>query len=394
MKKTIVSIAAASFLMFSPLVTDNIAEASSTVIYTNQVSPLQGTYKVVTQATLRRGASTGYAVTITAPVGATLTATDQITLNNVHWTKVRYNGHHSWTQTSNLTKVEVQQTSNSTALQSYKAQYKFNTTSVIRRGASTSYASVATIASGTIVTTEYKITINGVEWKRVLANGKSGWVEASKLTAYTAPVAKASSSSAMTSLTGTFKTLHNTNLRRGASTGYAVVTTVPAGATVTATDQITINGETWYRVKYGAHHAWLLSSLVTKVTTQQASAPAASGSKVVEVGLSLLGTPYRFGGTTTAGFDCSGFTQYVYKQAGKSITRSTGTQYAESTPTTNPQPGDLVFFANTYKPGISHVGIYIGNKKMVHSGGSKAEIIDLKSNPYWSKHIHSYRSIN
>lgn len=393
MKKTIVTIAAASFLMFSPLVTENIAEASTTIVYTNQVSPLQGTYKVSTQAPLRRSATTGAAVIVNAPVGATLTATDQITLNNVHWTKVRFNGHHSWTQTSNLSKVEVAQTSNSTALQNHVAKYKFNTTSPIRRGATTSYASVATVASGTVVTSEYKITINGVEWKRVIANGRSGWVEASKLSTYTAPAAQTSVSNKMTAMSGTFKTLHNTNLRRGATTAYAVITRVPAGATVTATDQITINGETWYRVKYGSHHAWLLSSLVSQVTTQQASAPAANGSKIVDVGLSLLGTPYRFGGTTTAGFDCSGFTQYVYKQAGKSITRSTGTQYAESTPTSNPQPGDLVFFANTYKAGISHVGIYIGNNKMVHSGGSKAEIIDLKSNPYWSKHLHSYRSI-
>src|SRR5690606_10187695 len=106
------------------------------------------------------------------------------------------------------------------------------------------------------------------------------------------------------------------------------------------------------------------SSSVAKVSN------TASASTIVSKALALKGIPYKFGGTTTAGFDCSGFTQYVFKQAGKSISRTTTTQFAESTTVSTPQAGDLVFFANTYRAGISHVGIYIGNNQFVHAGGS------------------------
>lgn len=98
-------------------------------------------------------------------------------------------------------------------------------------------------------------------------------------------------------------------------------------------------------------------------------------SKVVSIGLSLQGMPYKWDGTTPAGFDCSGFLLYAYKQAGKST----------------PQPGDLVFFVNTYRPEISHAGIYIGNNQFVHSGGSKAEVVSL-DNSYWDPKFHSFRS--
>lgn len=91
-------------------------------------------------------------------------------------------------------------------------------------------------------------------------------------------------------------------------------------------------------------------------------------SDVVDYALSYVGSRYRFGGSSPKGFDCSGFVMYVYKAAGVSLPHSSFSQYASGTAITKSdlQPGDLVFFS-TYTRGASHVGIYIGDGKIVHA---------------------------
>ena len=85
----------------------------------------------------------------------------------------------------------------------------------------------------------------------------------------------------------------------------------------------------------------------------------------------LIGAPYRYGGTTPAGFDCSGFTQYVYHHTGggKPLQRTAQAQYyqAKRIAQSDAQPGDLVFFHETSSPGsaVYHVGIYDGGTNMV-----------------------------
>lgn len=93
----------------------------------------------------------------------------------------------------------------------------------------------------------------------------------------------------------------------------------------------------------------------------KAAAPVvnrAPASGVLGIASGLSGIPYRWGGTTTGGFDCSGFTQYVFRQAGISLPRTAGQQRAATAYVSNPVPGDLVFF------GTYHVGIYAGNGMM------------------------------
>ena len=193
----------------------------------------------------------------------------------------------------------------------------------------------------------------------------------------------------------TYKFKYATNVRRDAGTSHGVIKVASKGATATVTKSATIGSGKWFKVRTGGTHGWVHSSLVTKSSGSgvvQASAKTASvsSSAVVSKALALKGIPYRFGGTTTAGFDCSGFVQYAFKQAGKSVSRTTLSQYAQSYKVSSPRPGDLVFFANTYRPGISHVGIYIGNNQFVHSGGSKAEVKSLNG-PYWGAKFHSFR---
>jgi cell wall-associated NlpC family hydrolase len=117
-------------------------------------------------------------------------------------------------------------------------------------------------------------------------------------------------------------------------------------------------------------------------------APAAAPPRVVAVAQQMVGTPYRYGGNTPRGFDCSGLVHYSYTQAGRTVPRSTGAQYSGSrtVPYAQRAPGDLLFFHIDGKP--SHVGIYLGNGRFVHapSSGKKVEYASL-SNDYWSKRL-------
>ncbi|MFN8097598.1 MAG: C40 family peptidase [Dermatophilaceae bacterium] len=96
-------------------------------------------------------------------------------------------------------------------------------------------------------------------------------------------------------------------------------------------------------------------------TPSTPSTPAHGG--VLGIAASLLGIPYVYGGATPAGFDCSGFTMYVFGQVGISLPRTAAGQQAAATPVSNPQPGDLVFFGYP----AYHVGIYAGGGMMYDS---------------------------
>lgn len=124
--------------------------------------------------------------------------------------------------------------------------------------------------------------------------------------------------------------------------------------------------------------------------------PTANGqaiyNKTVEVANTLVGTPYLYGGNTPVGLDCSGFIFYAFNQGGLKIGRasSEGYFYGNTTHVENPVPGDLVFFENTYKEGISHMGIYLGDNKFIHAGTDGVEVSDVTYS-YWSSKLVAYK---
>jgi cell wall-associated NlpC family hydrolase len=103
-----------------------------------------------------------------------------------------------------------------------------------------------------------------------------------------------------------------------------------------------------------------------KYTPSRGAAPVSSNA-IVAYASNFLGTPYKWGGTTPAGFDCSGFTQYVYKHFGINLGRSTYNQISDGYAVSRDelQPGDLVFYGRGGSP--SHMGIYVGNGMYIHS---------------------------
>lgn len=100
----------------------------------------------------------------------------------------------------------------------------------------------------------------------------------------------------------------------------------------------------------------------------------------------VIGVSYKTGGTTTSGFDCSGFTSYVYKKLGLTLPRTSTAQYKVGTAVSksNLKAGDLVFF-NTSGRGISHVGVYVGDGKFAHSSTSRGVMISPLSQSYYAK---------
>jgi len=106
--------------------------------------------------------------------------------------------------------------------------------------------------------------------------------------------------------------------------------------------------------------------------------------RVVQTSLSYQGVPYVFGGTTPNGFDCSGFTRYVFAQAGIYLPRSADEQYevGRAVSYSRLQAGDLVYFS-TYESGASHVGIYLGNGQFISATSSRGIAIARLDSGYW-----------
>ncbi|QFF98463.1 LysM peptidoglycan-binding domain-containing protein [Psychrobacillus glaciei] len=132
--------------------------------------------------------------------------------------------------------------------------------------------------------------------------------------------------------------------------------------------------------------------IISGATTSSSSTSTSSsvGNNIVSVAKQYLGAKYVFDGASPNGFDCSGFITYVYNKAGISTSRlSAAGFYNASTPISKPKIGDLVFFSNTYKSGISHIGIYIGDNKMIAASGYFVQISDIDG-AYWENHFTGF----
>lgn len=212
----------------------------------------------------------------------------------------------------------------------------------MRTGPSTSYSAIGKSALGDLA---YIIGINR-QWYKVIWNDRICYIRSDYLTLTETPYEnRASSKSPLF-------------FRKGSSTGTAV--------SVTA-------------LKNSANY-------IGASTRAEA---------ILSTAKSYIGVPYLWAGTTPKGFDCSGFVQYVFKANGISLNRTAATQYAHGTyvAKSDLQAGDLVFFQNTYKVGISHVGIYIGDGKFIHCSSSKGVTISDLSSAYYVAHYYGARRI-
>lgn len=276
----------------------------------------------------------------------------------------------------------------------------------LRSGPSTSTATLAYASQGEYVI----ITGKTGSWYQVSFNLKTGYMHEDHLSTYT----RRNVELGYGSVNG-----NKVNVRSGPSTSYSSLTRANSGEKAYI---IGFNNQ-WYKVVFDTHVGYIRSDYLdlTEIpyenkasqkdpiffvngqsTGVTPSASALNGSNtstirqnIVADAKKLLGIPYVWGGTTTKGFDCSGFVQYVLKQNGISMPRTTTEQYQIGTYVTKSalQPGDLVFLQNTYRAGISHVGIYIGDGKMIHASSSKGVVTSDLSSSYYTQHYYGSRRV-
>lgn len=264
------------------------------------------------------------------------------------------------------------------------------------------------------------------DWYKVNYNLQTGYMHASYLSVLT----KENAELGYGEVTGS-----GVNLRSGPATSYGKVATANSG------DKCYILGlnEGWYKVIYGDRICYIRSDYLklteipyenqasantpkfyrqgkstgvapsaaalngTAGSSSSASAPSVSGSAIVTEAQKYLGTPYVYGGASPSGFDCSGFTMYVYSQHGYSLPHSATSQWQSGIGTkvysiSALQPGDLVFFNDPSRnagKACSHAGIYVGGGQFIHSSSSRSNgviISDLTSgyyNTYFVGGIHA-----
>ena len=135
------------------------------------------------------------------------------------------------------------------------------------------------------------------------------------------------------------------------------------------------------------------------VVSELKSRRSGGQSRLLRVVDSYLGVPYKWGGTTRKGMDCSAFTRAIYRETyGMELPRTSKQMYQLGRGIRTKRdlkPGDLVFFKNTYSgPGISHVGIYVGQGRFAHASSSQGGVITDLGNPYFQKRYAGGRRLD
>jgi cell wall-associated NlpC family hydrolase len=127
------------------------------------------------------------------------------------------------------------------------------------------------------------------------------------------------------------------------------------------------------------HHAAVMVRFAHRVLSRA----SLIAQRLTKSALRFLGVPYVFGGTSTAGFDCSGYVQHVFAMIGIHLPRTADAQFYAERRTHKLRAGDLVFF-QTYTIGPSHVGIYLGRGRFVHASSSHGVMVSSLNDPYWA----------
>ena len=234
---------------------------------------------------------------------------------------------------------------------------------------------------GEIITTLPQDTMvavlnNSSSWYKVVANGKEGYVSSEYLTGSLTTDFSLGSAKIVCDTTVNFRSQPNTSS--------SVLASLRNGTVVSVTG---VQGG-WFKVTYNGQKGYVHPDYLSFSNVQGSGSTGSSGSSsitppsnsvsyngssekraaVLEYAAQFLGTPYVYGGSTPSGFDCSGFTSYVFKNTVGSIPRVAQAQFDATTRVSMDEllPGDLVFFGSSASS-ISHVGIYVGNNQFIHS---------------------------
>jgi uncharacterized protein YgiM (DUF1202 family) len=223
-------------------------------------------------------------------------------------------------------------------------------------------------------------------WCKVIYNDQVGWMKSEFLvdpsqidTSLLSPIqAKPTAIKVVT--------VDSLNVRTGPGTDFSKLGTLKGGTLVSVLEE---NGQ-WSMIEFEGNKAWVFNEYLANTDAQSLvqalggpettanltlpSAPSSqgsdSGSLVVQVAEKYLGVPYVWGGSTPQeGFDCAGFVQYVFGELGISLPHGAEaiSNYGVPVDFQDLRPGDVIFFENTYRYGVSHLGIWVGNNMFIHA---------------------------
>ncbi len=205
-------------------------------------------------------------------------------------------------------------------------------------------------------------TENG--WYKVRSGEKTGYIHADYLDI---------SSEAAEAGTELYICGNGVNLRTEPNTDCEVIKVLPYG-----TKLVLVNsGEEWTEVKWGDKTGFVYSVYLTAELSGTAE-------EILAKAAQYLGTAYVYGGSTPAGFDCSGLTQYVFAASGIKLSRSAHAQISDGVKVSKSEllPGDLVFFSEGNTGYATHVGIYAGNGAFIHSS-NRGVVYNNLTDPYY-----------
>ena len=288
------------------------------------------------------------------------------------WYKVTYNGKTGYihpdyiTLASSSAGTAIAPSNTVTSTTGTAGTVKCSSSVNLRSEANTSSSILAELKNGTKITVVS--TANG--WCKVTYSGKTGYIKQD----YVSTTGSASNNtSASTGTAAVVKCSSTVNFRSAASTSSTVLGELKNGTAVTVLS--TSNG--WRKVSYAGKAGYISADYLVTASSGTAISPSntaasvsisAKRQSVLNYAAQFLGVPYVYGGSTPSGFDCSGFTSYVFKNTVGSIPRVAQAQYDATTRVSRDDllPGDLVFFGSSTSS-ISHVGIYVGSNQFIHA---------------------------
>jgi uncharacterized protein YgiM (DUF1202 family) len=377
------------------------AQTHTTVTETKTVETKSDLKYTVTADVLnvRSGAGTGHSVISKVKQGQVL----QVIGQENGWFKVTVNGQTGYVSGDFVTTGGK----TGTTVQQGTGTYTVNVSSLnVRTGPSTSHTVLGSVNKGKTVQVVGEVQ----DWFKINFNGGTGYVSKDFVTKGGSAVSNQTQQPTTNNNTTTVQTGGSYVVNTGAlkvRTGPATYNAVIGGVTNGTVLNVTGAENGWYKINHNGRAGYVSADFVKFVKggvnnvtnnvqqpVKDVQKPTTGGntSSIAGFARSLNGSPYRTAGTTPAGFDCSGFIHYVLNQTGHKGARQTVAGYWSSkTKTSNPQPGDLVYFQNTYKSGPSHMGVYLGNGQFISAETDATGVrISSVSNSYWSKHLLGY----
>ncbi|PFJ17394.1 peptidase M24 [Bacillus cereus] len=374
------------------------------------VKPASGNYTVnVSSLRVRTGPSTSHTTIGSVTKGQVVQVVGEVQ----DWFKINYAGQTAYVSKDYVTKggsnenvtqgnnEDNKPEQNNNVTVQTGGTYVVNATSLrVRTGPATYHSVIGGVLNGTT------LNVIGSEgsWFKVNYQGKTGYVSSEfvKFVKGGTTTPEQPEQPNQGAIGDYYVNASALNVRSGEGTNYRIIGALPQGQKV----QVISENSGWSKINYNGQTGYIGTRYLSKTPVGGAvdnkpdnnnnqnnnnnTNNNGDNSSLLAYAKSMQDVPYVWGGTSANGVDCSGYIYHVFNKFGHNISRQSVAGYWSSLPqTSNPQPGDLIYFQNTYKAGPSHIGIYLGGGSFIQAGDNGVAIASL-SNSYWKSHFLGY----